>query len=289
MLTISNDSLNITITKAGAELTSVFNKKNGIEYLWNGDPAFWPKHSPILFPVVGGLKNGGYQHEGNSYYFNRHGFARELTFEVAEQTDSSVSLFIETSEATLAVYPFDFKLIITYSLHEEELKVDYLVENKSDKDLLFSIGAHPAFNVPLVKGTEFDDYYLKFNEVENAGIYPIATDGLIKNDSVPFLVNTDKLPLTKSLFYNDALIFKDLKSTAISILNHLNGHGLTISYPDFPYMGLWNAKDANFVCIEPWCGIGDMENTTSQLSEKEGIVKLSAFENFDRTWSLKTF
>lgn len=288
MLTISNNILKVTIATEGAELQSVFNQTTGLEYLWDAKP-IWPKRSPILFPVVGGLKDGSYEYEGGTYYFNRHGFAREENFLVGAQSETSVTLYIETTPNTRKQYPFDFKFSITYTLKDAELEVSYLVENLGDGGLYFSVGAHPAFNVPLVPGDSYTDYYLSFSETENAGIYPIAADGLIENTPKAFLINTNQLPLTKSLFYNDALIFKELKSTSISILNHKNPHGLTLSYPNFPYMGIWSAKDSDFVCIEPWCGLGDTESTTKQLQEKEGIVLLGAKEQFSRSWVLSTF
>ena len=289
MITISNETLTVSIAIMGAELQNIYNKQTGIEYLWDANPNFWPKKSPILFPVVGGLKDGSYTHNGATYHFNRHGFARESEFVVEKQTESSVTFVLETSSETLKLYPFQFKFSIIYSLTGNELKNTYLIENKGIEQLLFSVGAHPAFRVPLVEGEDFTDYYLAFNEEENAGIYPILEDGLISNISEPFFNSQKEFPLKKDLFYKDALIFKELKSTSISILSKKNKHGLKYSYENFPYMGIWNAKDADFVCIEPWCGLGDVESTTGILAEKEGINKLDAGGNFTRSWTVATF
>ena len=289
MITISNETLSVSIATMGAELQNIYNKQTGIEYLWDANPNFWPKRSPVLFPVIGGLKDGSYTHDGRTYHFNRHGFARESEFTVEQQTETSVTLVLETSSETLQLYPFQFKFSITYSLSDDELKNTYLIENKGIVPLLFSVGAHPAFRVPLVEGEDFTDYYLAFNELENTGVYPILGDGLIANSSVPFFNSTKELPLKKELFYKDALIFKELKSTAISILSKKSKHGLTYSYENFPYMGIWNAKDADFVCIEPWCGLGDVETTTGVLAEKEGINKLDVGGNFIRSWTVATF
>ena len=289
MITISNETLSVSIATMGAELQNIYNKQTGIEYLWDANPNFWPKRSPVLFPVIGGLKDGSYTHDGRTYHFNRHGFARESEFTVEQQTETSVTLVLETSSETLQLYPFQFKFSITYSLSDDELKNTYLIENKGIVPLLFSVGAHPAFRVPLVEGEDFTDYYLAFNELENTGVYSILGDGLIANSSVPFFNSTKELPLKKELFYKDALIFKELKSTAISILSKKSKHGLTYSYENFPYMGIWNAKDADFVCIEPWCGLGDVETTTGVLAEKEGINKLDVGGNFIRSWTVATF
>ncbi len=289
MITISNETLSVSIATMGAELQNIYNKQTGIEYLWDGNPDFWPKRSPVLFPVIGGLKYGSYIHDGATYHFNRHGFARESEFTVEQQTENSVTLVLETSDETLKVYPFQFKFSVTYSLSGGELKNTYLIENKGTEPLLFSVGAHPAFRVPLVEGEDFTDYYLAFNKEENAGIYPILEDGLISNSSVPFFNSTKELPIKKELFYKDALIFKELKSTAISIFSKKSKHGLTYNYENFPYMGIWNAKDADFICIEPWCGLGDVEDTTGILAEKEGINKLDAAGSFTRSWTVATF
>lgn len=289
MITLTNEYLQVNITPKGAELTSIYNKQTGLEYLWDGNPEFWPKQSPTLFPIVGGLKNGSYEFAGKQYTMGRHGFTREMFFAVSNQTDTTATFTIEATEETLKQYPFNFKFSVKYTIEANKLSVSYIVENPSEATLFFSVGAHPAFKVPLVQGDAYDDYYLAFNESENAGIYPLAANGLVELQPVPCLENTNKLPLTKVLFYKDALVFKELKSTAISILNTKNNHGLTYSYTDFPYMGIWAAKNADFVCIEPWCGIADNVATTSQFTEKEGINTLAANEIFTRTWAVEMF
>jgi len=289
MLTIENELIRVGFTAQGAEIIKIYNKETGLDYLWNADPAYWPKFSPVLFPVVGGLKGGVYAFEGNSYALNRHGFARENMFEVESHTNDCITFVLHASTKTLQLYPFLFKFSVIHTISNNQLSVTYKVENKDSKVLYFSVGAHPAFKVPLVEGDDYSNYYLSFNEIENAGIYPIASDGLIQHTSVGLLNDTDVLPLTKPLFYKDALIFKELKSTAISILNHKNKHGLTLSFKGFPYMGIWAFKDADFVCIEPWCGLGDTETSTGLLQDKEGILTLNSGNIFEATWDVVCF
>lgn len=161
--------------------------------------------------------------------------------------------------------------------------------NRDDKTLFFSVGAHPAFKLPLVPDTTYEDYYLYFNKEEDAGIWPLSAGGQVETAPVPYLQHTHELPLKKSLFYNDALVFKQLASTAISIKSNRTPHGLTLAFEGFPYMGIWAAKDADFVCIEPWCGIADSVDTNGELEEKEGINRLAPDGLFERTWTATIF
>jgi galactose mutarotase-like enzyme len=287
--TIQNAQLRASIHTKGAELQSLFNKTTGLEYMWSGDAAFWGKKSPVLFPVVGGLKNNNYQYKGNSYTLGRHGFAREMDFTVTAQTDDSITFSLESNEETLAKYPFTFIFSLQYTLIENSLQVQYTVENTGTEEMYFSVGAHPAFKVPLSSNTRFEDYYLQFNHTENGGRWPLTADGLIKTTPNNYFNNSNRISLTKALFYEDALVFKHLQSESISILSNTTQHGITVSYQQFPFMGIWNAKDADFVCIEPWCGIADSENTTGELSEKEGINVLAASQLFKRSWQVSTF
>lgn len=289
MFEISNEFIKAQISSAGAELQSIQQIENSIEYLWSGDPAYWAKKSPVLFPIVGGLKNGSYQHQGMAYQMGRHGFAREREFTVSHHHPDSIRFSLVSDEATKEVYPFDFVFAIEYLVHEKTLKVSYIVENIGNETLLFSVGAHPAFKVPLIEGTYYDDHYLLFSDQEQAGIYPLSEGGLIEKESTPLLNNTNRLSLTKSLFANDALVLKDLKSNFIGILNTKNPHGLKLHYQGFPFMGIWAAKNADFVCIEPWCGIADSVDASGILTDKEGINKLAVGNIFERSWTVEIF
>lgn len=289
MFQISNHQLTVTISAQGAELQSIYHKTNALEYMWSGDPAFWGKKSPVLFPIVGGLKNNQYRYQGNSYALSRHGFAREREFKPSHQTEQSIRFNLVSDEKTKSIYPFDFIFSIEYSLRGNELFVKYIVENVGNTNLFFSVGAHPAFKVPLIDGTSFEDYHLLFGKHETAGIYPLSNDGLIEENSQPLLLNANILPLTKSLFYKDALVFKNLQSESIAIVSNKSAHGLKLHYSEFPYMGIWAAKNADFVCIEPWCGIADSVDATGDLSKKEGIHELMPNALFERVWSVEVF
>jgi galactose mutarotase-like enzyme len=289
MIQIANEKLTVQVAEQGAELQSIRRNDLNLEYLWSGDPAFWGKKSPVLFPIVGGLKQNAYQYKGQTYKLGRHGFAREQLFTVVQQDRQSATFQLADSAASHEVYPFRFKFNVTYRLDGNTLKVTYRVENTDTNVMLFSVGAHPAFKVPLAEGTSYEDYYLSFNKEENAGIWPLSAEGQVELTPVPFLAHTSELPLKKSLFYKDALVFKSLASTAISIRSKKTPHGLTVSYEGFPYMGIWAAKDADFVCIEPWCGIADSVNASGNLEEKEGINQLAPGEVLEKTWTVELF
>jgi galactose mutarotase-like enzyme len=289
MTTIENNILRVTIDPKGAELTSIFNKETGLEYMWNADPAFWPKHSPILFPVIGALKQESYIFNKKEYRLPRHGFARDMMFSVKEHGPDSAVFQLKDSETSKKNYPFEFVLNIHYSLLANTLSVAYLVVNPAKEDLYFSIGAHPAFALPLVEGTEYPDYYLQFAKKETVGRWPISAEGLIEDRTEPVLDNSEKLSLSRELFAKDALVFKSLKSTQVSLRSDKTAHGLDFDFPGFPFLGLWAKPGADFLCIEPWCGIADSVHSNRQLTKKEGINRLAPTEEFSRAWTVKLY
>lgn len=279
---IENKNLRIVVNAKGAELKSIFHKKTETEYMWNGDPAFWAKHAPILFPVIGALKDNRYFFEGNPYELERHGFARTKTFELINKTENSLLFSLKTDAETLKIYPFYFELQIEYKLEDDTLQVGYIVKNPSQKDLYFSVGGHPAFRVPIFNGDNYNDYILTFNKTEDAGRWPVSPAGLIENESVPFFEGTNTIQLTKELFYGDAIVLKHLHSNSVTLTSVKNGKGIHFNFTGFPYLGIWAARNANFVCIEPWCGIADSVHSNQQLVNKEGINRLPPGNNFFR-------
>jgi galactose mutarotase-like enzyme len=286
MFTIESALVKATINPKGAELTSLVHKEYGLDYMWSGDPAFWGKHSPVLFPIVGTLKSNAFIYKDQSYALPRHGFARDQQFAVESQSADTITFLARSNEASLKVFPFAFEFRIRYTVLDNNLAVTYEVTNTSKEDLYFSVGGHPAFKVPLAAGTSYEDYYLQFDKVEDAPRWMISPDGLIETTSQPLLQHTDRLPLTKALFQKDALVFKSLKSSRISIKSDKTERGLTMDFPGFPFFGIWAAKNADFVCLEPWCGIADGVGSNQQLADKEGINKLVAKEVFTRTWTI---
>jgi len=289
MYILENEVLKVQVAEKGAELQSIVNKIFGIDYLWNGNPALWAKHSPVLFPIIGNLKNNTYSYLGKSYQLPRHGFARDMDFEVEKQSRQEIVFLLKSNSETKKNYPFDFEFRIRYQISGDELSTEYIVSNTGNSLLIFSVGGHPAFRVPLTTDTVFSDYHLKFDETENLPRWPISKDGLIVPQPIPLLEDTNRLNLSKSLFYQDALVFKYPASSEISLLSARTPRGLRFQMGEFPFLGIWSARDADFVCIEPWCGIADSVNSNQQLEQKEGIEKLSPGKLFSRQWRIKTF
>lgn len=288
MFTIENEYLKIEINPKGAELQSIYNKKRSLEYMWSGDPAFWGKKSPVLFPIVGTLKNDTYYFENKAYQLSRHGFARDMDFTVTDQSASAITFTLTRNDSTFEKYPFQFRFDIIYSIKDNQLQVMYRVVNKGEvnQKLYFSVGGHPAFKLPVLPGTAYTDYYLQFNKIENAGRWLISKEGLIETSSTPLLNNTQRLPLAKDLFYKDAIVLKHLHSNKVKLVSNTSGEIFEFDFTGFPYLGIWAAKDADFVCIEPWCGIADSVNTNQQLIEKEGISVLDSTDQFEKSWKL---
>ena len=289
MIILENEVLRVGLASKGAELQNILNKFFGIEYLWNGDPAFWSKHSPVLFPIVGSLKNNSYSYQGKSYQLPRHGFARDMEFEVEKQSAREITFLLKSNSETKINYPFDFEFRIRYQLMGDELSTEYMVSNTGTGILLFSVGGHPAFRLPLTSDTGFSDYYLKFEETENLVRWPISKDGLLLPQPIPVLEDSNRLNLSKSLFYQDALVFKYPTSSEISLLSAKTKHGILFQMGEFPFLGIWSARDADFICIEPWCGIADSVNSNQHLEQKEGIEKLAPGKIFSRQWRVKIF
>ncbi|HUQ96582.1 MAG TPA: hypothetical protein VM010_02885, partial [Chitinophagaceae bacterium] len=176
-----------------------------------------------------------------------------------------------------------------YTLRNDELTVTYKVENTGTKQMLFSVGAHPAFKVPLVAGTAYEDYRLQFEKEETTGRWPISKDGLIAKPVQPLLQNTNVLPLKRELFDTDAVVLKHLQSQVVTLASGKTPHGLHFTFEGFPFLGLWAAPGADFLCIEPWCGIADWVDTDQQLEHKEGIRHLPAGETFTVQWKARFF
>ncbi|EAC4315863.1 aldose 1-epimerase family protein [Listeria monocytogenes] len=275
MIKLENEVLLVEMKTAGAELTRIFHKDTGLEYLWNADSKFWGRHSPVLFPTVGRLVDDTYLVDGKQYHLGQHGFARDRAFQVIEQTENSVRFELDADEDSLAIYPYKFKLSIIYTIEKNTVAVSYEVENTDNKRIYFSIGAHPAFHLPLTDGTTFEDYYLDFGTEEN--LETLCLEGPYRSGDIKKIVDEPAryLPLSYDLFKNDALIFEALKQKEMTIKSDKTPHFVKVSFPEFPFVGVWTAKPGTpFLCIEPWYGIADGAGESVELRDKAGIEHL---------------
>jgi galactose mutarotase-like enzyme len=280
--TISNSSLKASIKHAGAELFSIKDHQNK-EYIWEGNPAFWGKHSPVLFPIVGTLKNNTYTVNNKEYQLPRHGFARDMEFELIDQTDNSAVFSLQSNTETLQKYPFEFELQLLYTLEEKELIIGYKVINKGNTKIPFSIGAHPAIALPHA----FERYSFQF-EKEEVLKYNLLENDLISDKTEVLQTTAHVVPLKYKLFENDALVFKTLKSNSLTILEG-NKPYVKVNFEDFPSLGIWTKEQAPFVCIEPWFGYSDTAENFGDLFQKEGIVVLEANQTFHSKFSIQIF
>ena len=279
--TISNSILKASIKHAGAELFSLKDNQEN-EYIWEGNPDFWGKHSPVLFPIVGTLKNNTYTINEKEYQLPRHGFARDMDFELIEKTQNKAVFSLQSSEETLQKYPFEFELQLIYTLNENALELEYKVINKGKEKMPFSIGAHPAIALP----DHFENYALQFEKEENLKYYLLEND-LISSKTKILETKNNVVPLNYELFRNDALIFKTIESKSLTILNNSKPY-VKVDYYDFPSLGIWTKENAPFICIEPWLGYSDTDENTGDLYQKEGILTLEANKDFSAKFSITT-
>jgi galactose mutarotase-like enzyme len=280
-ITIIKSGLTATISPKGAQLISLKSNATNTEYIWEGNPDFWGKHSPVLFPIVGTLKEGSYFYNNKNFELSRHGFARDYDFELIHANESEAVFSLKANEATLKVYPFHFEFQIAYTLDEKKLTVAYTVINNENVTLPFSIGAHPAFALP----GKFEDYSLAFEHQENLVSYELEND-LLSDKTVSIAMNANILPLSYSLFEKDALIFKEMKSKKISILKN-KVPLLNFSFEGFPNFGIWTKINAPFVCLEPWFGYSDTLNASRNIIEKEAIQFLDPGNTFECHFSME--
>ncbi|RAK05179.1 galactose mutarotase-like enzyme [Halanaerobium saccharolyticum] len=273
---LENNEIKIKVDTQGAQLQKLILKEDQKNYLWHGDSKYWGRRAPVLFPIVGRLKNDKYLYNGQEYQMTQHGFARDNEFELVDQDKNFLTYALEENRETLKKYPFRFRLEIKYTIKENSLAVTYRVINQDQKDMYFSIGAHPAFYWPLAENESKADYYLEFEKEENADKY-LLDSGLLNNEKVKVLSNSKILELQPDIFKDDALVFKDLKSEKITLKSRKSNREVQVEFNNFPYLGIWSqSAAAPFICIEPWQGIADSVNSSGKLEEKEGIKRLKA-------------
>jgi galactose mutarotase-like enzyme len=281
LYTLENDTFQLTASDHGGELHSLYSKKTNTEYLWQGNPNYWKYRAPLLFPIVGRCINNKYDFNNKTYELPQHGLARTSEFTLIEQRPQTLTFELKSSQKSLTVYPFEFIFQITYTLQDYGVKTTLSVQNPASDQLLFSVGAHPAFMCPIDPADALDDCFLEFSEKETASIIPLSDKGFLTHQHTPYLINTKKLLLHKDLFEKDALIFDTLKSSTVSLKSKHSKKSLMMDFHEFPFFGIWAPKSgAPFLCLEPWHGHADYDDFTGDLKAKEGILSLPPNNKF---------
>ena len=284
--TLENDQLRVKIADHGAELSEIYDKVNDRQVLWNADPAHWNRHAPVLFPNVGRYYENHCLIDGKSYTSGQHGFARDMEFTCTDETATSVTHLLEATEETLKSWPYIFQLYITHTLNERDLTVSWKVVNKDQKTMYFTIGGHPAFNVPVLPDTVQSQYHLTFNGEEKLTYCLINMDygTAIPDKTYTLHLNNNSCPITEHMFDNDALIFDNGQIKKVGIALPDGTPYVELSCDGFPNFGIWSAVGAPFVCLEPWMGRCDNTGYASELSNKPDINVLEASETFNQSY-----
>lgn len=288
--TMENELVKVEVCDFGAELFSFYDKETKVEAVWQADPKYWARHAPVLFPFVGKVNGGYYTHKGVQYKMGQHGFARDMEFVFAGQTENTITHVLKSTEETLEKYPFPFELQITHKLEGKTLSVLWEVKNPGEETMYFSIGGHPAFNVPAREGEDKYDYFVTFNgETSLKYVLIDLSCSAVNMDDVHTLeLKDNKLPVTEHLFDNDALIFDDYQVEKIGLAYPDGSPYLTMTCKGFPSMGVWSQPhtDAPFVCLEPWIGRCDNRGFDGELKDKYYEQSLEAGKTFRAQYDL---
>lgn len=272
-IVIASEALIAEISSLGAELTRLTTRE-GEDLQWGGDPAVWAGRAPVLFPVIGVLRDGRYRLDGTDYAMPKHGFARRSIFSVVDARSTSTILRLGASEATRAIYPFDFQLDLAFALAGASLTVAATVSNLGDAEMPASFGFHPALRWPLPFGRPRDDHRITFDRDEPAPVRRIDGDGLLRPDPRPTPVAERVLILRDDLFTDDALIFDRVVSRRV-VYGAETGPRLAVDFPDFAILGVWTKPSAEFICIEPWAGLPDPEGFAGDVWDKPGVFRVA--------------
>lgn len=285
---LENDVLRVEIDSFGSELKSVQSKETGLEYMWQGEPKFWARTSPVLFPFVGSLKNKEYIHEGKHYPMGQHGFARDMEHTLVSKSDSEIWFELLSNKDTLEKFPFEFKLSIGYQLEANKVKVLWKVENPAENTLYFSIGAHPAFNCPIhgeEKKAGYSMYFGGVNEIHHHG--NSDTTGLALKEDIVLSLKDHKAVITEAFFDRCTYMIEDRQCGSVGIVDPSGRRFVTVEF-DMPLFAVWSPekKQAPFICIEPWCGRCDADDFSGELKEREFTNVLEANEKFETEYTM---
>jgi galactose mutarotase-like enzyme len=278
LIVLFNNNLEARVSSFGAELVSLQDEEVR-SLLWDGDAAFWTGRSPLLFPIVGRLRDDRALIDGRTYSMKQHGFARTSTFQVVDASPEACRLRLSASDATREFYPFDFRFDMTYRLEGARLILAASVLNQEDRPIPVSFGFHPALRWPLPYGGERKAHEIRFEKAEMASLHMLS-DGLIGEGSRPTPVQGDRLQLHDDLFQDGALVFTTLASRSVRY-GVPGRRSITVSFSQMPHLGIWTKPGAGYVCIEPWQGYASPVGFDGELKDKPGIIMIPAGESRD--------
>ncbi|WP_305768286.1 aldose 1-epimerase family protein [Candidatus Epulonipiscium viviparus] len=283
---LKNSNCTAVVKTLGGELCS-FKDSSGKEYLWQSDPKYWPGCAPVLFPIVGALINETIKFDDKPYTIQKHGHARKVEYDVIEAIENKIVLENTYTDETLAHYPYKYKLTVTQTLNDNGFTTEYCVKNVDTVPMIFCLGAHPGFNCPL-DGGDFSDYTLVFNKEETPEVYNTDTKSILSFENPIHLMHNKRIPLSHSLFDNDAFIFRKINSDEIKLVNEATGKGLSLSFTGFEALGIWSPPSikAPFVCIEPWCGLPAIYGESGEFNDKPFAVTLQPGQTYTTSYTM---
>ena len=287
--TLKNNNFTAKVDSLGAQLVSL-KGSDDFERIWVGDAKYWTGQAPVLFPMVGALRGGKTEIDGAIYEMGQHGFARRREFTQVEQSaPDTIALTLLSDDETRKMYPFDFAFTVTYALTEGGYSTTFTVQNKGAQPLSFAVGGHPGFNIPAGEEAAFEDYTIVFEKPESQQCPAIVMgQGLIDPTNSAYTLEGAEIPLTHSLFYKDALVFENLNSQSVKVINKSTGHGVEMNFAGFPLFGIWSAaNDGPYVCLEPWTGCATRTTEGDKFTEKHGMIHLPAGSESTHSFEVK--
>ncbi len=291
MIKLENGALRVCVSPVGGSLMSLYGKESGIEYLWQGDPAYWKGRAPNLFPFVGRLYGETYTLHGVPYHMGIHGFAAKKRMETEEAREDRCVLLLREDEETLGMYPFRFEYRIRCTLDDNRLLIGYEVINRSEETMYFGVGGHPGFNVPLTAGIPFEEYRLTLSEASVPRIVRFSDRVLVTGERERYpLADLVHLPLRHDLFDRDAVVLSDMPR-CVTLSAPGDEHRVRVSFPQMPYVGFWHRphSDAPYVCIEPWSVLPGREGIVEEISNRKDMTALAPNGKYVNNWSIEVW
>jgi len=282
---LENQYLNVTVTEQGAQVKSVIRKEDGVEHMWQADPAVWGYHAPVLFPYVGRLKDGILEADGKTYSPGvQHGFARNFAHKTLRHSDNEIVMELTDNEQTMAIWPYSFRLISSFTLEEDTLCHTLTVENSGENSLRFGIGFHPAFAIPFDENHSFTDYEIRFSSEESPLCLETAPKGLVNGKCYYLGSNIRSIPVTAGMFDNDSHCMVNLISDTMGLYEKDTGRGVVCQIKEFPYNLIWSKPGIpQFICLEPWHSLPSPEVGSHEWEEKPAAATLAPGESWSTT------